>query len=64
MMLLKILNSVPYIGALIVAIGFIAGFTYMYLGNDEMTKVFLSTIPVGFLVLFVGVVTNTLTRDK
>lgn len=62
--MLKILNNVPYLGALIVAVGFIAGFVYMYLGDDEMTKIFLSIIPVGFLVLFVGVVTNMLTRDK
>lgn len=56
----KILNIVPYIGALIVAIGVIAGFTYMYLGNDHLTKVFIGMVPVGFLILFVGVVTNML----
>lgn len=51
---------VPYVGALIVAVGIVAGFTYMYLGNDPLTKIFLSMVPVGFLVLFVGVVTNML----
>lgn len=56
----KILNMVPYVGALIVAVGIVAGFTYMYLGNDPLTKIFLSMVPVGFLVLFVGVVTNML----
>lgn len=56
----KFFNIVPYIGALIVAIGIIAGFTYMYLGNDPLTKIFLGLVPVGFLVLFVGVVTNML----
>jgi predicted lysophospholipase L1 biosynthesis ABC-type transport system permease subunit len=56
----KILNMVPYVGALIVAVGMIAGFTYMYLGNDHLTKIFLGMVPVGFLVLFVGVVTNML----
>ncbi|MDH5424353.1 MAG: hypothetical protein OEY29_05105 [Gammaproteobacteria bacterium] len=56
----KILNSVPYIGALIVAVGLVAGFTFMFLGNDPLTKIFLGMIPVGFLILFVGVVTNLL----
>ena len=56
----KILNSVPYIGAFIVAVGVIAGFTFMFVGNDELTKVFLGMVPVGFLILFVGVVTNML----
>lgn len=54
---------VPYVGALIVAVSMIAGFTYMYLGNDHLTKVFLGMVPVGFLVLFVGVVTNMLKDD-
>ncbi|MCK5336600.1 MAG: hypothetical protein KAQ67_10580 [Gammaproteobacteria bacterium] len=56
----KILNSVPYIGAFIVSVGVIAGFTFMFVGNDELTKVFLGMVPVGFLILFVGVVTNML----
>lgn len=56
----KIFIIVPYIGALIVAVGIIAGFTYMYLGNDPLTKIFLGLVPVGFLILFVGVVTNML----
>jgi len=57
-----LINSVPYVGAVIVAIGMVAGFTFMFLGNDPLTKVFLGMIPVGFLILFVGVVTNML-RD-
>ena len=61
-MMSKILNLVPYIGALIVAVGVIAGFTFMFTGNDYMAKAFLAIIPVGFLILFVGVVTNML-RD-
>lgn len=60
--MLKILNSIPYIGAAIIAVGVIAGFTYMFMGNDEMAKIFLGVIPVGFLILFVGVVTNMLKR--
>jgi hypothetical protein len=54
----KILNSVPYIGALIAIIGVVVGFTYMFSGNDESAKIFLGMVPVGFLILFVGVVTN------
>ena len=58
----KILNAVPYVGALIIAAGFIAGFSYMFSGNDEQAKIYLGIIPVGFLILFVGVVTNMMRR--
>ena len=58
--MLKILNSVPYIGAIIIATGVIVGFSFMFLGNDELAKIFLGITPVGFLILFVGVVTNML----
>lgn len=58
----KILNAVPYIGTIIIAVGFVAGFSYMFAGNDEQAKIFLGLIPVGFLVLFVGVVTNMMRR--
>ena len=60
--MLKILNSIPYIGAIVIAIGVVAGFSYMFMGDDETAKVYLAIIPVGFLVLFVGVVTNMLRR--
>lgn len=62
MMIEKVLNSVTYIGALIIAVGFVAGFYFMFSENDEQAKIFLSIIPVGFLILFVGVVTNMLRR--
>lgn len=58
----KILDVIPYIGAVIIAIGVAAGFYFMFQENDDQAKIFLSIIPVGFLVLFVGVVTNMLRR--
>lgn len=58
----KILDLVPYIGAVIIVVGFVTGFIFMFDGNDEQAKIFLSLIPVGFLVLFVGVVTNIMRR--
>jgi len=58
----KVLDIVPYIGAVVITIGLLAGFYFMFQENDEQAKVFLSLIPVGFLVLFVGVVTNMLRR--
>jgi len=58
----KILDVVPYIGAIIITVGLAAGFYFMFQENDDQAKVFLSLIPVGFLVLFVGVVTNMLRR--
>ncbi|MDH5516526.1 MAG: hypothetical protein OEY36_01730 [Gammaproteobacteria bacterium] len=60
--MLKIFNSVPYLGALIIAVGMVAGFYYLFTDADEMAKYFLAMIPVGFLILFVGVVTNMLRR--
>ena len=58
----KILDVVPYIGAIIITVGLVAGFYFMFQENDDQAKIFLSLIPVGFLVLFVGVVTNMLRR--
>jgi len=58
----KILDLIPYVGALMVAVGVVAGFFFMFQDNDDQAKVYLSLIPVGFLVLFVGVVTNMLRR--
>ena len=56
----KILNGVLYIGAAVIVVGFVVGFYLMFWGDQELAKVFLGIIPVGFLVLFVGVVTNML----
>lgn len=58
----KLIKKLPYLGAFIVAISFVAEFVYLFLGDDEMAKVFLMIIPFGFLILFVGVVTNMLSR--
>lgn len=58
----KILMQVPYLGIGIVAVGIVGGFGYLFAGNDDMAKLFLMIIPVGFLILFVGVVTNILIR--
>lgn len=54
--------QVPYLGVILVAIGTIGGFSYLFAGNDEVAKQFLMIIPIGFLILFVGVVTNILIR--
>jgi len=58
----KVLNIIPYAGAVVITVGLLVGFYFMFQDNDEQAKVFLSLIPVGFLVLFVGVVTNMLRR--
>lgn len=60
--MLKVFESIPYIGAVIIAIGMVAGFTYLFMDADDTAKYFLGMIPVGFLILFVGVVTNMLRR--
>lgn len=48
------------IGALLTVIGLAAGFGFMFAGHDQKAKLFLSMVPLGFVVGFVGVVTTLL----
>ncbi len=49
---------VLYIGLLITTAGLFFGFGIMFKGNnDELAKVFLMSVPFGFVILFTGVAT-------
>ena len=51
------------IGALMVALGLVVGFTAMIKGADTFAGPFLAVIPVGFLMLFAGVTTALLGKS-
>ncbi|WP_078122032.1 hypothetical protein [Thiosocius teredinicola] len=44
------------IGAILTVVGLVVGFSYMFAGNDQMTKIFLAAVPLGFVIGFAGVV--------
>ncbi len=44
------------IGAVLTVVGLVVGFSFMFAGNDLMTKVFLAAVPLGFVIGFAGVV--------
>lgn len=48
------------LGALMIVVGLIAGFGFMFAGNDEPAKLFLQLVPLGFLAGFTGVVMTLL----
>ena len=49
---------VLYIGLLITTAGLVFGFGIMFQGNDdELAKIFLMSVPFGFVILFTGVAT-------
>ncbi len=49
---------VAYIGLFISVVGFVAGFWLMFQDtNDDLAKMFLMSIPFGFVILFTGFTT-------
>ena len=53
-----------YFGLLLSAIGLIGGFGLMFVGIDLWAKPLIALIPVGFLVIFTGLVTTLLHDPK
>ena len=55
-----------YIGIILTAIGLIIGFTAMFMDADDVAKMFLGLVPIGFVLLLVGTVSSQLSsrRDK
>ena len=49
-----------YIGIGLVAVGLIAGFTFMFMGKDEPAKFLIGLVPIGFVLLLAGTVTTLL----
>ena len=49
-----------YIGIALTAIGMIVGFTAMFMDSDNLAKVFIGLVPVGFILLLTGTVASQL----
>ncbi|PWQ98975.1 hypothetical protein [Leucothrix arctica] len=49
------------LGLIITVIGLIAGFTLMFKDYDELAKVFLMIIPIGFIIGFAGLTATLIT---
>ena len=49
-----------YIGIALTAIGMIVGFSAMFMDSDNLAKVFIGLVPVGFILLLTGTVASQL----
>jgi hypothetical protein len=49
-----------YLGLALGAIGLIGGFGLMFAGIEEWAKPLIAMVPIGFLLMFTGVVTTLL----
>ncbi len=49
-----------YIGIALVVIGLIVGFTTMFMDKDNLAKMFIGLVPIGFILLLTGTVTTQL----
>jgi len=53
-----------YIGIALTAIGLIVGFSAMFTDSDNLAKVFIGLVPVGFVLLLAGTVATQLSTPK
>jgi len=49
-----------YLGLVLGAIGLIGGFGLMFAGSETWAKPLIAMVPIGFLLMFTGVVTTLL----
>jgi len=49
-----------YLGLVLCAIGLVGGFGLMFAGGDAWAKPLIAMVPIGFLLVFNGVVTTLL----
>jgi hypothetical protein len=47
-------------GLVITVVGLVFGFGFMFADKDELAKMFLMAVPLGFLILFAGLSTIVL----
>ena len=52
------------LGLIITVVGLVAGFTLMFKDYDELAKVFLMIIPIGFIVGFAGLTATLITSPE
>ena len=53
-----------YLGLVLTVLGIVVGFGALFNHAEELAKVFLAIIPVGFVILFAGVTTTLLSGPK
>ena len=53
-----------YIGIILTAIGLIIGFTAMFMDRDNLAKMLLGLVPIGFVLMLAGTVTTQLSAPK
>ncbi len=59
----RIGRMTSWLGVIVALVGIIAGFTLIKMGHDQHAKFFLTTVPIGFVLLLTGVVTAFLADD-
>lgn len=52
-----------WVGLVIAVVGLIGGFGLMFTGEQTWSKPLIATVPIGFLLVFTGVVTTILYRE-
>ena len=60
----KLGTYVLILGAGLTAVGLVMGFGFMFAGHEAPAKRFLSAVPFGFLLGFVGVVMTLLAEPQ
>ena len=53
-----------YIGIALTVIGMIVGFTAMFMDSDNLAKVFIGLVPIGFVLLLTGTVMTQLSEPN
>jgi len=53
-----------YIGIALTVIGMIIGFTAMFMDADNLAKVFIGLVPIGFVLLLTGTVMTQLSAPN
>ena len=61
--MLRIGRITTWLGVILTAVGLIAGFGLIWLGQQQTAKIFLMLTPIGFLLLLTGVVTAFLSDE-
>jgi hypothetical protein len=56
-MIERIGRYTAYFGGILTFLGLVIGFTAMLKGAEDLAKFFIMLVPLGFLLLFTGVVT-------
>ena len=61
---LRVGRALLTVGIAITALGLVLGFAFLMSDHDGWAKRFLFTVPIGFLLLFTGLVTLVLNESR